>query len=94
MGESEIVIDWLGGNCPVQAEGTVRAVPFYFRARGARWSVSIGGDDIVCAPDWHHEEAYGDGYEAGWMDKDEAEAFLRAALARYLRGEPGETLPR
>lgn len=38
-----IIIDSFGGNCPVQAEGTIDGKPFYFRARGSSWSMSIGG---------------------------------------------------
>ena len=42
-----IIIDSFGGNCPVQAEGTIDGKPFYFRARGSSWSMSIGGDDVA-----------------------------------------------
>jgi hypothetical protein len=38
----KIVIDWLGGMCPVQAEGTIEGKPFYFRSRGAHWSLEVG----------------------------------------------------
>lgn len=34
------------GNCPVQAEGTIDGFPFYFRARGGSWKLSI-----TCTPD-------------------------------------------
>ena len=33
-----LMIDWCGGNCPVQAEGKINGKPFYFRARGECWS--------------------------------------------------------
>lgn len=42
MSNSGIVINTLGGNCPVQADGEIDGVPFYFRARGERWSIEIG----------------------------------------------------
>ena len=29
------------GQCPVQAEGKINGLPFYFRSRGASWSLSI-----------------------------------------------------
>ena len=29
------------GACPVQAEGTVDGLPFYFRARGGEWTLSV-----------------------------------------------------
>jgi len=78
-----VVIDVIGGNCPVQAEGTVDGKPFYFRARGDEWSMSIGGDDIIMSPEWYYEEAYGDWPEAGWMPEDEARAFIAKAAAAY-----------
>lgn len=29
------------GNCPVQSEGTINGLPFYFRSRGGHWRLSI-----------------------------------------------------
>lgn len=69
------VIDWLSGNCPVQAEGTIDGVPFYFRARGCRWSLSVGGDPLDDFA-WYYEEPYGETYEAGWMSEPEAVSFI------------------
>lgn len=39
----EIKYDGYGpsGNCPVQAEGTINGLPFYFRSRGGHWSLAI-----------------------------------------------------
>ena len=79
-----LVIDWLGGNCPVQAEGKVDGQEFYFRARGSRWSFSVGGSDVIVSPDWFYEEPYGLGpFDAGWMTEDEARAFIDKAVALY-----------
>lgn len=76
------VIDNLGGQCPVQGTGNVRGKPFYFRARGDSWYVSVGDAD---RPDWFHEEPYGeDGFAAGWMTHDEARSFIVTTLERYL----------
>lgn len=85
-----IIIDWIGGNCPVQAEGTIDGKEFYFRARGGHWSLSIGGENVVGEPDWYHEEPYGDEeFAAGWMTKKEARDFLEKAANLYLsRDEP------
>jgi len=85
MGEktSGIVIDWIGGNCPVQAEGTVDGERFYFRSRGEHWSMSIGGSDVVGDPAWHHEEEYGDWPDAGWITEDEARTFIEKAVGLY-----------
>ena len=84
MSEKEIRIDMIGGNCPVQAEGLIDGAPFYFRARGARWSLSVGGADVVGSPDWYHEEPYGDGpFDAGWMEETEARAFIEKGADLY-----------
>jgi len=77
----ELVITLLGGQCPVQAEGTIDGIPFYFRARGARWSFSVGPFSNR-TPDWVHEEDFGTGFDAGWMTPEEAvEAIERAGRA-------------
>ena len=84
MSQTSIEIDEIGGNCPVQAEGRIDGEPFYFRARGARWSIGIGGQDPVCAPEWSHEEPYGDGpFDAGWMSDEEARAFIEKAAGLF-----------
>ena len=88
----EVFIELMGGNCPVQAEGTVGGKEFYFRARGCHWRLCIGGADPVGSPEWEHAEWYGQWPDAGWMTEEEAEAFLRAAAARYLAGLPGAKL--
>jgi len=85
-------LEYLGGNCPVQAEGTINEIPFYYRARGDRWSLSIGADPIR-APEWTHVEICGAAYEAGWMEEDEAKDHLEKALALYAAGRPGAQLP-
>lgn len=85
MAEQAFIIDEIGGNCPVQAEGTIAGQPFYFRARGEHWSVGVGADPIG-KPDWHYEEVYPGGpYAAGWMSLDEARAFIGKAAALYLK---------
>lgn len=81
-----IEIDNIGGNCPVQAEGTINGEPFYFRARGSHWSMSIGGEDIIAHPDWYYEEPYGDEpFDAGWMAEWEAVEFIKKAATMYLK---------
>ena len=87
-----LVIDGIGGNCPVQAEGTVDGVPFYFRGRGEHWQMNIGGDDLILCPDWCWREAYGDHqYAAGWMSEDEALLFIEQAVARWRDEVPTMT---
>ena len=79
-------IDWIGGNCPVQAEGRIDGKPFYFRARGQRWTIGIGGK-VVSSPDWGYGEYYGEGpFEAGWMDEDTAMGFIVQAMTLFREG--------
>lgn len=88
----KIKITSLGGNCPVQAEGTVNGEEFYFRARGNRWSMGIGGDDTVGEPMWEYSEAYKhtEPYAAGWMSEDEARLFIAKAASYWASGYPSE----
>lgn len=80
----QLTIDWLGGNCPVQAEGTISGKPFYFRARGEHWKFSVGADPHS-RPDWQFEENYSDvKYAAGWMTESEAISLIEQAAALYL----------
>jgi hypothetical protein len=83
--ESEMatVICQIGGNCPVQAEGTIDGSEFYFRARGERWSIGIGSEPVG-DPEWYYEEPYGsEPFAAGWMTVEEASAFIEQAADRY-----------
>lgn len=96
MSDTNIVIENIGGFCPVQAEGSIDGKPFYFRARGSHWSLSIGGEDVVVKPEWYHEEGYGEGpFDAGWMELDEARSFIRkgAGLYRQAIAAPDGTSP-
>ena len=81
----QIDIDYIGGNCPVQAEGRVNGEEFYFRARGNRWSLSVGGDDVVGKPDWYYEEPYGkEPFDAGWMPEGIARGFIDRGAMKWL----------
>jgi hypothetical protein len=82
-------IDWIGGNCPVQSEGTVDGKPYYFRARGEHWSMGIGGDPVG-EPEWYWREKYSDDdFVAGWMTEEEAVHFINQAAADYAAGKRG-----
>lgn len=84
---ADILIKWLGGNCPVQAEGTINGEPFYFRARGEHWSLEI--TDAEGKLVWEYDEDYPHGqYSAGWMTEDDAKTFIALAASKYT--EPGE----
>lgn len=80
----EIVIDYINGNCPVQAEGTVDGVEFYFRSRGEIWSIGIGGD-VTGDPDWEYIEPYGTWPDAGWITEEQARAFIEKAAGMWKR---------
>ena len=86
MSEPKIIIDQLGGNCPVEGDGWINGALFYFRARGEHWSLSIATD--ASGPDgdtaWvHHEEWPGGKYAAGWMEWDEAKAMIEKGARIY-----------
>lgn len=76
------------GQAPVQADGLIDGKEFYFRARGSRWALNIGGSDVVSEPDWRYFEEYGTGFDAGFMTQDEAYAFIEAAAVKYRQGLP------
>jgi len=83
-------IDWLGGNCPVQAEGTVDGHAFYFRARGNSWQFHVARcqSEIFDRDVFYHEQDYGDGpFDAGWMPEDEARGFIAEAIALFRARE-------
>lgn len=83
--DDQVIIRWIGGNCPVQAEGSVGGYEFYFRARGARWSMSIGGEDVVMDPAFYHEEEWGTGpFDAGWMPEDVALQMIGKSAKIFL----------
>jgi hypothetical protein len=93
--DRSIEIDWLGGNCPVQAEGKIGGKPFYFRARGSAWAIAIGGDlyattfgNATDSRGWLYQEEYPGGpFAAGWMSEAEARAFIEQAAQRYFFGK-------
>lgn len=79
-----IVIDTIGGNCPVQAEGEVDGQPFYFRARGAAWSLTIGQQSDWFTPRaWYHDRPFGTWPDAGWMHRHEAIGFICDAVEAW-----------
>jgi hypothetical protein len=91
---------WSGsiyGNYPVQGEGRVDGHAWYFRARGAAWSMEIVEDTSI-SPDvlpvvgpscagWLVEEDWGTWPEAGRMEDDTAWQLIEQTLARFRRGE-------
>lgn len=105
MTDQAIEIDALGGNCPVQAQGKIDGEPFYFRARGQAWSLSIGsndrmrgsmgvhGRDVIGNPKWYHREEWGeDEFSAGWMPYETAREMIEKGAALF-RETPGGLTP-
>jgi hypothetical protein len=86
----QLVIETLGGMCPVQGEGTVDGFPFYFRARGASWSFSVAdkdGDPVMNGPGedgFHIAEPYGTWPEAGYMDIGIARAIIERSARKFV----------
>ncbi|AZL60590.1 hypothetical protein EI545_18225 [Tabrizicola piscis] len=96
MSDLEISIRYIGGNCPVQAEGTIGGKEFYFRARGSRWSMSIGGADVINRPEFYHEMDWGDGpHDAGWMPQHIALGLMAESFGIYAgrAADTGEDAP-
>jgi hypothetical protein len=61
------------GKCPVQAEGKINGMPFYFRSRGGNWSLSISktkrGNPLNYEKCYVHREPY------NGIHRDEPEDF-------------------
>ena len=86
---TDLVIDWIGGNCPVQSEGTVRGIPYYFRSRHENWTFSLGSDPItweIEALDFHVSGLYkkGEPEQAGYMPEDEAREIIKLCAELYI----------
>lgn len=79
------VLDHIGGNCPVQAEGTVDGQHFYFRARYDEWQFHVAATkaEIFDNPTFLIERTYGSGFDAGWMPEHEALGFIVASIAEF-----------
>lgn len=76
-------IEWLSGQCPVQAEGDIGGKKFYFRARWNKWSVAIG-DNPVGKPEFIYSESWGNTPgEAGYMTEDESIVAIIRGLDAY-----------
>lgn len=88
MSDPTIDITYLGGNCPVQAEGFVNGAPFYFRARHEHWSFGVGSDPVD-GDGFYVRQRYVDGQgDAGWMSEEEARAVIEVAAKMYATLNP------
>lgn len=76
-GATNLKITYLGGQCPVQAEGTVDGVPFYFRARHRHWTFTAGADPLN-EDEFYISNVYGTGpHDAGYMPEEVALGIIR-----------------
>lgn len=73
------------GAMPNQVEGTISGEYFYFRARNGNWTLELSGKEI----------AEGEGEklglwqtEPGWWEADDALAFCRTVIGKYLDSLP------
>lgn len=79
-------VTW-GGWCPVQALGHVDGCAIYFRARGARWSLTIGRGraltelGLPAHVAWTFVGSYGESPDAGWMDDAHVRWIILVAVA-------------
>lgn len=72
-----IVVGWLGGNCPVQAEGTFDGEAFYFRARGTQVTCEVG--------EWEWRGPEYEWPDAGYISEAVARAFIGEAYGAWRR---------
>lgn len=87
-----LILHWLHGSCPVQAEGRLHHMYFYFRARGQRWQFFVHAPGTDCFAGWRHEEPYGEEpYAAGYMPLEDALACIERA-AGYWCAQHASTL--
>jgi hypothetical protein len=84
----------IGGLCPVQGEGTVDGKPWYFRARGDRWSMYVAEREGADPVDVGFEEAgwmamgdYGTWPEAGYMPDEDAWRFIGQVIGDFRAGK-------
>ena len=82
----QVTITEIYGQCPVQAEGYIAGKPFYFRARGDKWSIYIGIDkDLLGNPEYKYTESYGAWPDAGWITEEEAKEFINRVGNQYIK---------
>jgi hypothetical protein len=103
----DLVIDALGGMTPVQGDGWIRRLPFYFRARYGYWSFCVSLDPAIdgCdashiqsprwmrTRDWECEQADCEhAYCAGGMSRETAQALIEKCARDFAAGEPSDEL--
>ena len=87
---------------PLQIEGTVDGVPFYFRSRWEEWEFAAGDDPVEIAIDrgtrggFYRSEGCADGggaVAASWMTPERAKRIVRRCAAEFIRIRRGSSEP-
>ena len=88
LNKLNIKIETIGGNCPVQAHGTIFGTAFYFRARGQSYSLAIG-ENPVGIPEydkgWYVKKSWGKReFDAGYMPVNLALLLIAKHVIDYI----------
>ena len=90
LNKLNIKIETIGGNCPVQANGTIFGTAFYFRARGQSYSLAIGEDPVGITERsdgkaWHVKKPWGEHeFDAGYMPVNIALLLISKHVIDYI----------
>jgi hypothetical protein len=84
----DLIFDRAGGACPVQATGTYKGEPFYFRYRWGYASLGLGNEP-VSNPDIEYELQYGDGMD-GFLSLGEFHDIFTKLLQFIIRKKVGK----
>lgn len=92
MMDNEIKIDYIGGVCPIQAEGTINGEPFYFRSRHQHWSLCIGENASLGSYSklnkYYKKAKWGEGlHSAGFMNIKDAKTIIKDTINDYLKSD-------
>jgi hypothetical protein len=88
---AKLHIEWIGGKCPVQAEGTIDGHPFYFRSRWNRWAFAVDpeGDPtgilMGVKEGFVRREIYGEPPEAGHISAETVLKLIERCADEYIR---------
>lgn len=89
---NKLSVECFGGNCPIQAEGSLGNLCWYFRSRGDRMQLRIAESDadLFTARAWWHAEPYGVYPDAGWAPISECKEFMLRAFQKYAKDSKEE----
>jgi hypothetical protein len=82
-----LVFHRAGGACPVQAEGSYKGEPFYFRYRWGFASLGLGGDPVM-NPEYESSMSYGQAFD-GFLSLGEFKDIFTRLLQLIIREKAG-----